>query len=142
LIVSERKGFGAMPMDPVGLDEDERVAFLQAVAPLAFPDAGEREIALRYFTSGMRANPVHRFRSAMMNVNVAAKGDSKGFRPGSIESAVSQGQMAYTPGMAMSSAVTAMKACHEKKLAGEELEACVSRASAPSIIIVGALGAK
>lgn len=142
MLMMDQVGFGAMPMDPVGLDEDERVAFLQAVAPLAFPDDSERAVALRYFTTGMRAHPVHRFRSAMMNVNVAAKGDSKGFRPGSIETAVSQNQMAFTPGMAMSSAVTAMKACHEKKLAGEELEACVSRGSAPSTIIVGALGAK
>jgi hypothetical protein len=87
----------------------------------------------------MRARPVHRFRSAMMNVHARTGTKGNSFRPSSIETAVDQSQMRYTPGIAVSAAVSAVRSCREAKLEGKELESCIERSTSPGAVIVGAV---
>jgi hypothetical protein len=131
-------GFGRMPATADGLEDEKRIAFVSELAPLVFDSDEDRKTALDFFSYGMRGRPVHRFRSAIASVHAHA-GDDKGFRPNSIETAVDQDQMRFTPGIALSEAVTAVKACKDAKVTKEEMAACVEKASSPSNVIVGAV---
>ena len=135
----DQVGFGAMPKTATGLTEAERLAFVYEVARHVFPAGDERDVATAYVADGMRGLPVHRFRSAMSSVHERSSSDAAAFRPNSIESAVSQSAMRYSPSIAVSSAVVALRACKGAKLQGPELEACVERSTSPGNVIAGPL---
>lgn len=152
----DQVGFAAMPRNNKGLDEPERMAFVEELATLAFTTDSERSAAVQHFGGGLRGLPVHRFRSSMSNVNDRAFHDAKAgkgqgqFRPSSIETAVEQSQMRYSPSVAIAAAATAVRACREadearkKKDTGgatsrASLEACIARATAPDTVVLGAI---
>lgn len=135
----DQVGFGAMPKTVQGLDDDERKALVRALGPLAFPVAAERTTAIDYFANGMRGKAVHRWRAAMGNVNLRAGGKGEGFRPSAIEADIEQSLSVYTPGVAVSAGVAALRDCKAAKHTGPALEACVQRSSAPGAVIVGAV---
>ena len=66
-------------------------------------------------------------------------GEVKIFRVQGIENAVPQSQMSYTPGMAVSSGIVALRTCKSAGLTGDALAACVEKASAPENVIAGPL---
>jgi hypothetical protein len=152
----DRVGFGAMPKNTEGLDDAERRAFVTEVARHLFADAGERDIATSYFSYGMKGLPVHRFFSAVNNITATAatfapepsasdddkkkkRGGLKGFRPSTIESSIAQSMMSYSPSVALSTAVSAMRTCKEAGLKGDALAHCVDEASAPDVVVTGAV---
>jgi hypothetical protein len=137
----DQVGFKAMPANAQGLDEGARQEFLRAVAPLAFPVEADRNLALEYFGSGLRGKPVHRYQSALTNVHARTGAQGNTFRPNAIEGDIEQKLMVYSPGVALTSAVTALRDCKAAKLEGAALEACVDRSSAPGTVIVGAVAA-
>jgi hypothetical protein len=140
-LMLDQVGFSAMPKTAAGLDEEVRLAFVHELSRHVFTDPEQRKIGDEYFAFGMRAHPVHRFRSAMLNVVDRVDHGAKGSRPSAIETAVDQSQMRYTPSIAVASAVVAVRACKEEKLTGGAFETCIERATAPGVVIVGALGA-
>jgi hypothetical protein len=136
-LMIDKVGFGSMPKTTEGLDDGDRRAFVAELAAHLYPPGTARESATAFFSDGMRAKPVHKFVSAMQSVTARANGDSKSFRPSSIETSVPQSLMSYTPGIAISAAVTALRACKAAGFKDAELQACADRASAPGAVVVG-----
>jgi hypothetical protein len=135
----DQVGFAAMPKTAEGLDEPERRAFVAELARLLWSDPQERAVATAWYDDGVRGRPVHRFASAMNSVNARVGKGQKGFRPSAIELATPQPVITYSPAVAVSSAVTAVRSCHDAGHKDEALAACVERASAPGAVISGAL---
>ncbi|MDP2341920.1 MAG: hypothetical protein Q8O67_13260 [Deltaproteobacteria bacterium] len=139
LAMIDRVGFGSMPKNAEGLEDEERKAFVSQVAALVYNAADARKEAAEYFANGLRGWPVHRIRSGMANVNERSVGGNGGFRVSGIEGGVPQSEMTYSPSVAAQAAVSAMKSCRDKGLKAAELEACVERGTAPSAVTVGAV---
>ena len=135
--ILDRVAFGAMPKDVEGLKDATRRQFIDETTAALFTDAKDRADATAYYGEMMRANPVHRFFSAMRNVNAAAGNSSdKEFRPNGTESAVTQALLSYSPGLAVAQGVTAIKACSkiDDKVAREK---CVLDATDPNVVMAG-----
>ena len=144
----DKVGFGAMPKNTEGLEDRERRAFVTEVASLLFTGS-DRDTVTSYFADNMRPQPVHRFTSAMQSVTASAALDRKdndkdkplkSFRPSSVESSIPQSQLVYSPGVAVSSGVSALRTCKEIGLTGAALRGCVERASSPDNVVTGVLG--
>ena len=135
--ILDRVAFGSMPKDVEGLKDETRRRFIDETTAALFTDAKDRADATAYYGEMMRANPVHRFFSAMRNVNAAADntGD-KEFRPSGTESAVTQALLSYSPGLAVAQGVTAIRACSS---IGDKAkrEKCVLNATDPGVVMAG-----
>lgn len=135
--ILDRVAFGAMPKDVQGLEEETRRRFIDETTAALFADAKDRADATAFYGEMMRANPVHRFFSAMRNVNAAAGvGGDKEFRPSGTESAVTQALLSWSPGLGVAQGVTAVKAC-SKESDPVKREACVERATDPVVTMAG-----
>ncbi|MDP2341918.1 MAG: cytochrome c [Deltaproteobacteria bacterium] len=135
----DQVGFGAMPRNAEGLDDDERQAFVRELAGVLYDDAADRGTATAWFEHGVRALPVHRFASAMTAVNARVGKGQKGFRPSAVELATPQSLISYSPAVGVSSAVTAVRGCRDAGHKDQAFKDCVERASSPSAVIVGGL---
>ncbi len=135
----DQVAFGAMPRTTIRLDETERLAFVHQLAGHVFADDDDRKTAETYFANGMRGFPVHRYRSAMVSVALRTDHGKASGQPAAIESSVSPAAMSYSPSIGFSSAMVAVSACRSAGLHGDELQACVERATAPGVISAGAL---
>ena len=135
--ILDRVAFGAMPKDVQGLPDETRRRFVDETTAILFADAKDRADATAYYAEMMRANPVHRFFSAMRNVNAAAgSGGDKEYRPSGTESAVTQALLSWSPGLGVAQGVTAMKACKDETDPVKR-EACVERATDPNVVMSG-----
>ena len=134
--ILDHVAFGAMPKDVQRLEDATRRRFIDETSAALFADAKDRADATAYYGEMMRANPVHRFFSAMRNVNAAADTGEKEFRPNATESAVAQGLLSWSPGLGLAQGVTAMKAC-AKERDPVKREACVDRATDPNVVMAG-----
>ncbi len=132
----ELVAFGQMPRAPVSLPEAERRTFIDALTPALWPEGDARQAARAYFTGGLRAHPVHAFRSALQAVAVQA-GASTGLSISAIEPVADQPRLRHSPGVSAAAALTALDKCRALDRSGPELEAYVQRASAPEVLIVG-----
>jgi hypothetical protein len=133
----DQVAFGAMPKTVEGISDVERRAFVEELAGLLFVNPAERDEAIRYHTSMLRAAPVHRYASAM-RVAAARGGSSDDVRPTATENAVSQGLLDYSPGLALSQAAVAARVCASNTDA-QARAACVERATALDAVVVGAI---
>lgn len=130
-------GFGTMPKGGAGLDDGTRRAFVAEIAKHLYPPGTARDTAIAFFSDGMRAQSVHRYASAMKNVAQQAKDGAREQRPSAIEGSVAQSQMSFTPSVAASAGVVALKACRDAGRTGEALIDCVAHATDPSVVVVG-----
>jgi hypothetical protein len=134
----EQVGFGVMPKTVEGLPSPERRALVDELATVLFADPAERQTAIAWFGSAFRSHPVHRVRSSLDSVaQVAGKRPEESFR--TIESAVEQSQMVFTPTMAVAAGVTAVRSCRTAHKDAAALAACIERASSPNTIVAGGL---
>lgn len=131
----DQVAFGAMPKTVEGIPELERRAFIVELAGLIFPNAAERDQAIRYHTSMLRAAPVHRYSTAMRAAADRGKAAAD-VRPTSTESAVAQSLLDYSPGIGLAQAAVAASVCKDK---GDKAarEACIERATALDAVVVG-----
>lgn len=140
--ILDRVAFGAMPKGVEGIDDETRRAFVVESASALFPNEDDRRDAIHFYANMLKAAPTHRFFSAIENVRATVDDDVGGFRPSGTESAVAQSLQAYSPGLALSQAVTAMAACGKAaKERGTDPEknraACVEAATRPSVVTTG-----
>lgn len=133
----DKVGFYAMPLGSEKLDDELRRRFVNEAARHLYVDAEERRVATSFFADGMRAHSAHRFRAAMASVGAATGHDVKARAPNTIESAVAQSLIRYSPGIGLATAVSAVASCKKAKLRGAALQSCIERASAPSTVITG-----
>lgn len=135
----EQVGFGLMPKTAEGLPASERQAIVRELATVLFDDTAERQVAIEWFGSAFRPHAVHRFRSAMDSVAARAGAKSASLSIRAVETAVEQAQMVYSPTMAVSSGLTALKTCRSAFKSETEVQRCVEKASAPEAIVAGDL---
>jgi mono/diheme cytochrome c family protein len=135
----EQVGFGVMPKTAEGLSGAEREALIADLSGVLFGNESERKIAVEWFTSAFRPHPVHRYRSTFDTVAQRAGGARATVALRGVESAVDQANMVFSPTMAVSAGVAALKECRAKHKDPRAVEVCVNTASAPEGVVVGGL---
>jgi hypothetical protein len=135
----EQVGFGLMPKTAEGLPAAERRALVTELATLLFEDVAERQVAIDWFGTAFRPHAVHRFRSSMDSVASRAGEKAASLNIRAVETAVEQAHMVYSPTMAVSSGLTALKTCRGALKTDAEVQACVENASAPEAVVAGGL---
>lgn len=133
--VLDQVAFGSMPKTVQGLPDRDRRQFIVEVATLLFPDSRDRDGAIAYHASMLKAAPTHRFFTAMGAVADMGDGGEK-VRPSATETAVSQSLLDFSPGLALSQAAVAIATC-KKSANPDARRACVERATAPGVVVVG-----
>lgn len=141
LTMLEQVAFRQMPPTAEGLAPEERRRFVEALVAELWAAPADREAALSFYEGGLRAHPVHEFRSSLETAGLRAGGEA-GPRYRSVESAVPKRLQRYTPGFAAATGLAALQVCKEEGKVGAALEDCVAAASAPEAYVVGDVRAR
>lgn len=137
--------FGVMPEDePGGLPMDERQQFANEIITSLFKDEADQALAQSYYDHWMRALPVHASQTATATIFARAKNSSTDDVPAPLRwrwpnsafyDAQSPEVFQLTPAFATSLGLDALKACKSAHKQGAELDACLDRATDPSVVV-------
>jgi hypothetical protein len=130
--------FGMMPKTILGMSLSERRLMLEQIIASLWKEPSDRRHAEQYFVSRMRALPLHQVDADLRLIHQAA-----GIDPGGITrvgkrkqiervSNLDGSMMQYSPGIATSLALEALKACKNAAKDNDRvLQRCLSRAVLP-----------
>lgn len=135
----DKVGFFSMPLGSEKLDDATRRSFVAEAARHLYRDDEDRSLAISFFAEGMRPHAAHRIRAVSGKIRAAAGHDVREYMPSTIETALSQSHVRYTPGVGLAAAVSAVRTCKAAKLEGAALAGCIESASAPSTVISGGI---
>ncbi len=138
-LVLEQVAFGAMPKGPSELDPSARFALVDDLITHLWSDPAARAEARTFFVDGQRAYPAHAYYTALDAVATQA-GAEKAMKVRALSSAVPEADQHLSPELFAASALVALDACKQQDLVGDALEACIHRATAPSVLVLGAAG--